>query len=70
LALYRASLIGPGGGIVASCEFERDDDAAALEYARQNVMTKPIQVWQGERLVGRVDPNATRKSGSASFLGG
>jgi hypothetical protein len=69
VALYRGYLIGPDGGIVGRCEFEREDDAAALEYARRNVMAKPIEVWEGERLVGRAEPRDRRKSGLASFLG-
>jgi hypothetical protein len=69
VAFYRAYLIGPAGGIVGRCEFEREDDAAALEYARQNVMAKPIEVWEGDRLVGTVEPHDRRKSGPAIFLG-
>jgi len=69
VALYRGYLIGRDGAIAGRCEFEREDDAAALEYTRQNVMTKPIELWQGERLVGRVEPNDRRKSGLASFVG-
>ena len=69
MALYRVYLIGRDGAIVGRCEFERDDDASALKYTRQNVMTKPIEIWQGERLVGRVEPSVRRKSDLASFFG-
>jgi hypothetical protein len=53
---YREYLLGSQGQILARSETECDDDVAALEHARKNVLLHPIEVWQGDRLVGTVHP--------------
>jgi hypothetical protein len=53
---YRAYVLGSQGQILGRSDFKCDDDAAALEYARKNVLNRSIEVWQGDRLVGTVHP--------------
>jgi hypothetical protein len=57
VAEYRAFVVGSKGQILGRSDFKADDDAAALEYARKNVLIHPIEVWQSDRLVGTVHPS-------------
>ena len=49
---YRAYVIGNDGHVLKRHDFECLDDLAALEYARQYVVGKDVEVWQLDRVVG------------------
>ena len=50
---YRFFLIGPDGRIFQGVEAECADDADALAQARARREPREIEVWQGQRCVGR-----------------
>ena len=69
MAVYQGKLIGADGRVLRQSAFEAEDDAAAIEYARRNVMNKPIEIWRGERCFERVEPKDRFKADLASFFG-
>jgi len=69
VAVYQGKLIGADGSPVWQAEFEAEDDAAAIEYARRNVMTKPIEIWQGQRHVATVAPEDKFQAELPGFFG-
>jgi hypothetical protein len=47
-----------GAGKVSSAEWiEADTDDSAIETARSNAKTVECELWQGSRLVARIDGN-------------
>jgi hypothetical protein len=49
-----------GAGKVWSAEWvEAEDDAAAIDAAQRMTQASKCEIWQGQRLVGRVDTNGT-----------
>jgi hypothetical protein len=61
---YRVYCLDGAGKVWAAEWIEADDDSAALESARQFARAVQCEVWQGQRMVGRVDlnPNLLEKS--------
>ncbi|HET6942227.1 MAG TPA: hypothetical protein VFH89_08705 [Sphingomicrobium sp.] len=51
---YRVYCLDGAGKVWAAEWIEADDDAAALEAARQFTRAVQCEVWQGQRAVGRV----------------
>jgi hypothetical protein len=51
---YRVYCLDGAGKVWAAEWIEADDDAAALEAARQFTKAVQCEVWQGQRVVGRV----------------
>jgi hypothetical protein len=50
---YRACLIGEDGSVLRSLQLVCPDDETAQEYARQLVDGHAIELWDGERPVGK-----------------
>ena len=50
---YRACLVSENGTVLRSVLLVCPDDEVAKEYARQLVDGHAIELWQGERQVGR-----------------
>ena len=50
---YRACLIGEDGCVLRSVQLVCPDDKTAKEYARQLVDGLAIELWQGDRRVGK-----------------
>ena len=50
---YRASLVSDDGSVLRSVLLVCPDDEIAKEYARQLVDGHAIELWQGERRVGK-----------------
>jgi hypothetical protein len=55
---YKAYGIGPDGHIVDRVDLVCDDDGDAKERARQLVGVHPVELWQGERFLGRFEPSS------------
>ena len=52
---YRVYCLDGTGKVWAAEWIEADDDAAAIQSARQFKSAVRCEVWNGQRLVGRVD---------------
>jgi hypothetical protein len=64
MADYRAYIVGDDGHIIGFEPLVCADDGEAIEKAKRLVDRYPIEVWNGERLVKRL--NTTKKlSGEA-----
>jgi hypothetical protein len=50
---YRACLVSEDGSVLRSVLLVCPDDEVAKEYARQLVDGHAIELWQGERRVGK-----------------
>lgn len=57
MSAYRVYCLDGAGKVWAAEWIEAADDAAALESARGFSKAVKCEVWQGQRLVGRVDPD-------------
>jgi hypothetical protein len=55
MAVYRAYPLDARGHIQKRIDFEAEDDAAALNHARQYVDGNDIEVWQQARKVGKLE---------------
>ena len=53
---YRIYCLDGAGKVWAAEWIEAPDDAAAIEAARQMDEAVRCEIWQGQRLVGRVEP--------------
>ena len=42
-------------------EFKATDDKSALKGARPYVIGSPVEVWQGERLIGTLQPDSQHR---------
>jgi hypothetical protein len=56
LASYRLYCLDGAGKIMTAEWLEADSDAAALDQARQREQPLACEVWDRERLVGRIEP--------------
>ena len=54
MAEYRAYRLDEKGHVLQRIEFEAEDDAAALGNAQQYVDGHDVEVWQRERVVGKL----------------
>jgi len=57
MSAYRVYCLDGAGKVWAAEWIDAADDAAALETARGFSKAVHCEVWQGQRLVGRVDPD-------------
>lgn len=55
MSAYRVYCLDGAGKVWAAEWIEADDDAAALESARQFTKAVQCEVWQGQRMVDRVN---------------
>jgi hypothetical protein len=56
MADYRAYIIGEDGHFL-DCEARTFmDDGAAVEWAKQLVSSRVIELWCGERFVAKIEP--------------
>ena len=60
---YRVYCLDGTGKVWAAEWIEADDDAAAIGSARQFNTAMHCEVWQGQRLVGRVDTMSDQSGG-------
>jgi len=51
---YRAYTLDAQGHVLSRLEFEAADDAAALAHARQRMTDHDVEVWQLQRMIGRL----------------
>lgn len=65
MAEYRAYAIGSQGQIMGRTEFSADDDAAALAHARLQILSRTIEVWHGDRLVGTLESDTSPNGGGS-----
>lgn len=56
MPVYRVYRLDGAGKVWSAEWIEADDDAAALDVARKMADAAHIEVWQTQRLVGRIDP--------------
>ena len=57
MSAYRVYCLDGAGKVWAAEWIEAADDAAALDAARRFHTAVRCEVWQGQRLIGRVDPD-------------
>jgi hypothetical protein len=58
---YRAYIVGIGGRFDSMrIEFQHNhaDDTSAMEAAKQLIFDHDIELWDGDRFVGRLSPKA------------
>jgi hypothetical protein len=60
VAYYRAYQIGPDGHIKLGTDLDCADDAEAIEAADQLVGENAVELWQGTRMVARLEAPPTR----------
>jgi hypothetical protein len=60
VAQYRAYQIGPDGRIKSGVDLDCADDAEAIEAAGQLVGECAVELWQGTRMVARLEVPPTR----------
>ena len=61
MSAYRVYCLDGAGKVLAAEWIEAETDSAALDSARRFERAVRAEVWQGQRLVGRVEP----KNGTA-----
>lgn len=54
---YRFVLGADEAGSPQAEEFGIFNDAGALQFARRYSHSRPVEVWERERLVGRIEPS-------------
>ena len=64
MAAYRVYCLDGAGKVWAAEWIDAADDAAALESARHFNQAVHCEVWQGQRLVGRVEPDRSDDQGT------
>lgn len=52
---YRLYTLGPGNRISQAVDLECETDAEAIEKARTLHPHEPVELWQGKRLVKRIE---------------
>jgi hypothetical protein len=52
---YRVYVIGPDDHILRRIDLVCEDDDAALARARRLVEDRPVELWRGDRLLGRFE---------------
>lgn len=57
---YRAYILSDKGHILSDATIVSADDAQAIEAAKQIVGARNVELWDGERLVGRfkIEPSS------------
>lgn len=57
---YRAYILSDKGHIVTFVDLVRADDAQAIEAAKKIVGVRNVELWDGERLIGRfkIEPSS------------
>jgi len=63
LSAYRIYELDGDGRFSTADWIEAGDDEAALIAARDRFPSGPFELWQGRRLVARIDGNDERRSG-------
>jgi len=53
---YRFVLTGAGDGASRAEEYGIFNDQGALQFARRFAHNGPVEIWEEQRLVGRVEP--------------
>jgi len=53
---YRFVLTGSGEGHARAEEYGIFNDQGALQFARRYAHNAPVEIWEEQRLVGRVEP--------------
>ena len=56
MADYRAYIVGEDGHFIDCEAHPSNDDRAAIEWAKQLVSSRMIELWCGERFVARIEP--------------
>ena len=51
---YRAFVLNAGGHVSKRHDFEADDDVQAVQIARQYVDGHDVEVWQRDRMIGKL----------------
>jgi hypothetical protein len=51
---YRAFVLNDAGHVIKRHDFEAQDDARAVQIARQYVDGHDVEVWQRARMVGKL----------------
>lgn len=55
---YRLYRLDGDGKVLSAQWLEAADDASALDAAAGRCEGRPAELWQGKRLVARIDPHA------------
>ena len=63
MAAYRVYCLDGAGKVWAAEWIEADSDSAAIECARQFEDAVRCEVWQGQRLVARLDLPSNKQTG-------
>lgn len=67
MALYTTYLVDPSGRVRLGENVERPDDAAAIAYLRGlDRQGEAAELWQGGRLVARLDVDGTLYLGTSA----
>jgi hypothetical protein len=53
---YRFVLAGPGDTDVRAEEYGIFNDQGALQFARRFAHNRAVEIWEEQRLVGRIEP--------------
>ena len=53
---YRFVLTGAGEGDSRAEEYGIFNDQGALQFARRYAHNAPVEIWEEQRLVGRIEP--------------
>ncbi len=61
---YRACLMNEDGSVLRSLQLLCPDDDTAMEYARQLVDGHAIELWLGEKQVGRFNRPTPERGGT------
>jgi hypothetical protein len=59
---YRFVLTDAETGVGRAQEFGLFNDSGALQFARRYAHGREVEVWESERLVGRVEPAPTLRN--------
>jgi hypothetical protein len=65
MAEYRVFTIGRDGHFISFRKFSSMDDADAVVWAKQLIDLYPVELWCGDRLVTRLDPEVGEAAGPA-----
>jgi hypothetical protein len=52
---YRVFVLNAGGHVTTRHDFEADDDVQAVQIAQQYVDGHDVQVWQRDRMIGKLE---------------
>jgi hypothetical protein len=60
MAVYRFYAIGSGGQLIRSMRCDCPDDSVAITQAEHTLDAYSVELWQGERRIGRFDTSRAR----------